>query len=95
MNGTDKSKSLQVIKRKQKQFQKEDNLHPGVFMLVFDSTSSSSGIRTIMETNQVSSGTFLFLAVRLTIYVFELRAMFIGFFQRGRKRMTFSRAPRI
>ncbi|VDM91366.1 unnamed protein product, partial [Onchocerca ochengi] len=42
-----------VIKSKKKVFQKEDNLHPGVFILVFDSTSSSSGIRTIMETNQV------------------------------------------
>ncbi|MCP9264322.1 hypothetical protein DINM_022369 [Dirofilaria immitis] len=43
---------MKVIKPKGKVFQKEDNLHPGVFILVFDSTSSSSGIRTMMETNQ-------------------------------------------
>uniref|UniRef100_A0A0R3S0V7 Sulfatase domain-containing protein n=1 Tax=Elaeophora elaphi TaxID=1147741 RepID=A0A0R3S0V7_9BILA len=43
----------QALKPKEKQFQKEDELHPGVFMLVFDSTSSSSGMRTIVRTNQV------------------------------------------
>ncbi|KAK6105241.1 hypothetical protein QQG55_19470 [Brugia pahangi] len=43
----------QVVKQSGKVFQEEDELHPGVFMLVLDSTSSSSGIRTIMETNQV------------------------------------------
>ncbi|KAL3997451.1 hypothetical protein ACH3XW_10975 [Acanthocheilonema viteae] len=43
----------QVVKSKEKVFQKEDELHPSVFILVLDSTSSSSGIRTIMKTNQV------------------------------------------
>uniref|UniRef100_A0A8R1Y239 Uncharacterized protein n=1 Tax=Onchocerca volvulus TaxID=6282 RepID=A0A8R1Y239_ONCVO len=43
----------QVIRPRQKVFQKEDSLHPGVFILILDSTSSSSGIRTLMETNQV------------------------------------------
>ncbi|CAG9530704.1 unnamed protein product [Cercopithifilaria johnstoni] len=43
----------QIVKPKNKIFQKEDELHPGVFILIFDSTSSSSGIRSIMITNQV------------------------------------------
>ncbi|EJW79236.1 hypothetical protein WUBG_09857 [Wuchereria bancrofti] len=47
------SVSMFVVKQNGKVFQEEDELHPGVFMLVLDSTSSSSGIRTIMETNQV------------------------------------------
>ncbi|KAK6105430.1 hypothetical protein QQG55_20225 [Brugia pahangi] len=43
----------QLMRQNDKVFQEEDELHPGVFMLVLDSTSSSSGIRTVMETNQV------------------------------------------
>ncbi|CAG9532837.1 unnamed protein product [Cercopithifilaria johnstoni] len=44
---------VQVIRSSQKIFQKEDNLHPGVFIFILDSTSFSSGMRTIVKTNQV------------------------------------------
>ncbi|VIO98950.1 Uncharacterized protein BM_BM7123 [Brugia malayi] len=44
---------VQVIRPTQKIFQKEDNLHPGVFIFILDSTSLSSGIRTMAKTNQV------------------------------------------
>ncbi|EFO25716.1 hypothetical protein LOAG_02772 [Loa loa] len=43
---------VQVIRPTQKIFQKEDNLHPGIFILIFDSTSLSSEIRTLVKTNQ-------------------------------------------
>ncbi|VDN88121.1 unnamed protein product [Brugia pahangi] len=46
---------VQVIRPTQKIFQKEDNLHPGVFIFILDSTSLSSGIRTMAKTNQVIS----------------------------------------
>uniref|UniRef100_A0A915PJ05 Uncharacterized protein n=1 Tax=Setaria digitata TaxID=48799 RepID=A0A915PJ05_9BILA len=44
---------VQVIKSTEKHFQKEDELHPSVFLLLFDSTSVSSAIRSIVETNEV------------------------------------------
>ncbi|KAM3716905.1 Leucine-rich repeat-containing protein [Dirofilaria immitis] len=47
-----KTNNPYVIRPRQKIFRKQDNLHSGIFISVFDSTSSSSGIRTIMETNQ-------------------------------------------
>ncbi|VDM93077.1 unnamed protein product, partial [Litomosoides sigmodontis] len=42
-----------VVKSRKKLFQEEDELHPGVFILVLDSTSASSGTRTIVKTGQV------------------------------------------
>uniref|UniRef100_A0A0R3RXM6 DUF229 domain containing protein n=1 Tax=Elaeophora elaphi TaxID=1147741 RepID=A0A0R3RXM6_9BILA len=44
---------IQVKRSPQKIFQKEDELHPGVFIFILDSTSFSSGMRTIVKTNQV------------------------------------------
>ncbi|KAL3985846.1 hypothetical protein ACH3XW_40330 [Acanthocheilonema viteae] len=44
---------VQVMRSPQKIFQKEDNFHPGVLIFVLDSTSFSSGMRTIVKTNQI------------------------------------------
>uniref|UniRef100_A0A915PQ34 Uncharacterized protein n=1 Tax=Setaria digitata TaxID=48799 RepID=A0A915PQ34_9BILA len=43
----------QVLKPEKKFFQREDILHPSVFMLVLDSVSSSSGMRSAPKTLQI------------------------------------------